>query len=169
MDMPIYTPSKPRISAANLIVPTSAPDRTPDPAITSAPDPTLAPTPVPAPGESAQGEESIPAAASASPTPPTKGLSPVEIDPTAAFRRIRAILDKCDGNRHTRALVAIHACIDEGIDTRGRIVRALKTLERNCDYKHINIILKEATGSNPDFHWWSRDSEGIYTNHPLPD
>lgn len=53
------------------------------------------------------------------------------------------------------AIVLIVACIEEGINTGTRIVRALKQIGLNGD--HVAIVLKSRTD------WWSKDDRGIYS------
>ena len=76
---------------------------------------------------------------------------------------LRGLIADCgtSANKHDLATVPISACIDQGLDTRPQIVAALRAL----DFKpqHVAIILKEATGGNPERHLWQRDAQGKYT------
>lgn len=90
-------------------------------------------------------------------------LSPVDQDTKAAFDRLRATLDACGPKKDARAIAGIAACIAEGMNTRARIVGALREL--NLDYRHVNIVLNTSTADDPARGLWKRDAEGIYTLH----
>lgn len=76
------------------------------------------------------------------------------------LRQLKAI---CGPNKHDQATILISACIGEGLDTRPRIVGALRHL--GLDYRHVNIVLNKLTGGDPQRHRWMRDAEGCYSLH----
>lgn len=65
-------------------------------------------------------------------------------------------------NKNDRATVLIHACLDQGGNTRAQIMALLKPL--GFDYRHIAIILKAGTGNDPAHHRWQQDDNGVYRN-----
>ena len=67
-------------------------------------------------------------------------------------------------NKHDQAIVLIHACIDAGHNTHGRILGALHAIGWNL--KHAAIVLTKSAGSNPAIYRWQRDEHGVYGNHP---
>ncbi len=69
-----------------------------------------------------------------------------------------------DINKHDQVHVLIIACIDRGLNTGVRIVRALKALGYNA--RHVGMLLKAGAGVNPERHTWRCDSEGCYSLHP---
>ena len=73
------------------------------------------------------------------------------------FRRLRALKGSLGfkPNKEDMAIVLIVACIEEGMNTGTRIVRALTRIGLNGD--HVAIVLKSRTD------WWSKDERGIYT------
>lgn len=75
-------------------------------------------------------------------------------------------LDRACGpytKKHDRAIVLIHACIDAGQNTHGRIISIMHAIGWNL--KHAQIILSKSAGSNPALHRWQRDEAGVYHNH----
>ena len=91
-------------------------------------------------------------------TPPT-ACSGAETK--AVFGRLRALAAVCGTNKHDIAMALITACILEGWDTGPQIIGTLSKLDLNPG--HVAIILKEATGTNPELHLWRRDVEGRYS------
>ena len=89
-------------------------------------------------------------------------------DSIALFNRLRGLKAACGPriNKHDLAIVLISACIDEGLDTRPRIVGALRSL--GLDYRHVAITLKQGTGVSPTLHRWHRDAEGRHSLHDDP-
>ena len=88
----------------------------------------------------------------------------VQSDSSAAlFDRLRGLIDACslEANRHDQAIAVITACIDEGIDTRPRIVGMMKHL--GFDYRHAAMTLNDAAGIDSDRHRWRRDATGRYS------
>ena len=82
------------------------------------------------------------------------------------FRELRALNEACkSANDNDRAIILIHACIDNGLNSRRRIRGALGKLDFKLD--HAVIILNTGTGGNPSRHRWYRDTNGIYHNHPV--
>jgi hypothetical protein len=81
----------------------------------------------------------------------------------ALFERLRQLKAACGPNKHDLAIVLVSACILEGLDTRARIVGALRKLGLN--YRHVAIILEDGTGDNPQQHRWQRDTEDRYRLH----
>lgn len=81
------------------------------------------------------------------------------------FRELRALNGACKStNDHDRAIVLIHACIDNGINRRGRIRGVLARLDLNP--AHAVITINAGTGDDPSRHRWYLDADGIYHNHP---
>lgn len=78
------------------------------------------------------------------------------------FNGFRELLDSCglETSKHDRAIVLIEACIDQGIDTRARIVGVAKHL--GFEHGHIAILLAQNTGRSPDSYRWQRDKDGQY-------
>jgi hypothetical protein len=83
-------------------------------------------------------------------------------DSRSTFRRLRALKASLPGrvNKHDKAIVLIAACIEEGINTRGRIGIVLEHI--GMDRSHVMIILNEGTGNDPNRHRWNRDENGTY-------
>lgn len=79
------------------------------------------------------------------------------------FSRLRNLIDQSGANKHDRAIVAISACIMEGIDTGPRIIDTLEQL--GFKGSHVGITLNRETGINPERSRWSRDAEGRYSLH----
>ena len=79
------------------------------------------------------------------------------------FDRLRGLIQACgpEANKHDQAIAVIAACIDEGLNTRPRIVGAMKHL--GFSTAHAAMILNEATGSDPSRYRWQRDSSGRYS------
>ena len=76
--------------------------------------------------------------------------------------RLRGLLEDCGPgiSKHDLAIILITACIDEGLNTRPRIVGALKSLGFNS--RHVAIVLKYETGDNPESKRWQVRKEGVY-------
>lgn len=89
------------------------------------------------------------------------------IDPSvrdaALFDRLRGLIQACgpEANKHDQAIAVIAACIDEGLNTRPRIVGAMKHL--GFSTAHAAMMLTEATGCNPERHRWRADEGGRYS------
>ena len=64
--------------------------------------------------------------------------------------------------KHDRAIVLIHACLDQGINTRGAIMAVLRHL--GFVRGHIAIVLEANTGINPNGSHWKRTESGVYEN-----
>lgn len=92
-----------------------------------------------------------------------KAAPPTKSEKAALFGRLGRLKASLGSgvNKHEAAIVLISACIEEGIRTGGGIVGALVTLGFNN--KHVAMMLKEATGTSPEMHRWSRDQEGRYS------
>ncbi len=85
-------------------------------------------------------------------------------DVTSIFKELRALKAACRrADSHSRAIVLIQACIDNGINTRARIRGTLPQLGFDAD--HAIIVLKACTGKYPDVHHWYRDDNGVFHNH----
>lgn len=65
--------------------------------------------------------------------------------------------------KNDRAIILIHACIDAGQNTHGRIIGILHAIGWNL--KHAQIVLNKSAGNNPTLHRWQRDETGGYRNH----
>ena len=78
------------------------------------------------------------------------------------LRDLRAACDTC--NKHEQVIVLIHACIDSGRNTKGRILDALDRLGWNM--QHARLLLDKSTGNLLALHRWSRDADGVYRSHP---
>lgn len=78
------------------------------------------------------------------------------------FERLRDLKRACGSGTglHDQAIVMINACIDEGLDTRSRLVAAMKQL--GFSPAHVAITLNKAAGCNPERHRWSQDEAGRY-------
>ncbi len=85
-------------------------------------------------------------------------------DVTLIFKELRALKAACRrADAHSRAIVLIQACIDNGINTRSRIRGSLIKLGFNAD--HAVIVLNACAGPNPEVCHWYRDEAGTYHNH----
>ncbi|WP_298200368.1 hypothetical protein [Novosphingobium sp.] len=86
------------------------------------------------------------------------------------FKELRELKVACRrADAHSRVIVLIQACIDNGINTRSRIRGTLNKLGFNED--HVVIVLNACAGPNPDVYHWYRDEAGVYHNHvgaPVP-
>lgn len=99
------------------------------------------------------------------------GGDPAELQPDApaeevnrVFQELRELNKACAGsNSHSRAIVLIHACIDNGINTRGRIRGTLVKLGFNAD--HAVTTLNKGTGNDPALYHWQLDEAGTYRSH----
>ncbi len=84
----------------------------------------------------------------------------------AAFEELLSGLRRLDqscgssAGKHERAIVLIHACIAQGINTRGSIMAVL--LQLGFVRGHIAIVLEENSGSNPSGSHWERRADGAY-------
>lgn len=67
-------------------------------------------------------------------------------------------------NKNDRATVLIHACLDQGANTRAQIMALLKHL--GFDYRHIAIILKAGTGNDPSRDRWRQLPDKTFLNFP---
>lgn len=67
-------------------------------------------------------------------------------------------------NKHDRVIVLVHACLDQGANTRAQIMALLKPL--GFDRRHIAIVLKAETGNDPTRHRWQQHSDKTFTNFP---
>ncbi|KXU29479.1 hypothetical protein A0J57_23175 [Sphingobium sp. 22B] len=79
------------------------------------------------------------------------------------FKRLRGLMRSCQSEvgKHDQAIIVIAACIEEGLDTRPRIVGAMKKLGFNS--AHVAITLNKATGSDLERHRWRLDGAGRYS------
>ena len=85
-------------------------------------------------------------------------------DVTSIFKELRALKAACRrADSHSRAIVLIQACIDNGINTRARIRGTLAKLGFNAD--HAVIVLEACAGQYPDVYHWYRDESGVFHNH----
>lgn len=77
------------------------------------------------------------------------------------FNQLRSVLRACGAtDRNHSAIALIHVCIAEGLDTRKRIVGALRHL--GFDYRHVVKVLELGAGTDPLRHRWSIDKDGTY-------
>lgn len=76
--------------------------------------------------------------------------------------RLRGLIDACQPgtNRHDQAIVAITACIEEGLNTRAGIIAEMRQL--GFDPRHVAITLNGGSGVDPRSHRWRRDAAGQY-------
>lgn len=95
---------------------------------------------------------------------PNDGEEPSN-ETAAKFRRLRALKSdlrlKC--NKNDAAITMIDACLDEGFDTRPRIVGVLGKIGLNA--RHIAMTLNHGTGADPARHRWQVDQNGHYKPH----
>lgn len=83
----------------------------------------------------------------------------------AFIEGLRGLLAACGpSNKHEQVIVLIHACIDSGRNTQGRILDALDRLGWNM--RHARLMLEKSTGNAPSRHRWSRHADGVYRSHP---
>ena len=82
------------------------------------------------------------------------------------FGGIRELLNACKGaNARDRATIAISALIDNGINTRPRILGSMKKLYFNPN--QTIVVLDARTGIDPSRCHWRLDEAGIYiANQP---
>lgn len=78
-------------------------------------------------------------------------------DNTALFRRLRELKRACGSNKHDQATMLIEALLDERIDTRARIVGALRRLGFSND--HAVLVLSDGIAARR----WRRDADGRYS------
>ncbi len=90
-------------------------------------------------------------------------MKPTDDEMFDGFRRLMAACGPTV-NKHDKGNVLIKACIDRGLNTGVRIVRALMALGFNG--RHVGMLLKAGRGENPERHMWKRDSDGHYSLHP---
>lgn len=76
------------------------------------------------------------------------------------FEDLRQLVLESGPNRHDMAIVAIAACIANGIDTSKAILAI--AAELNLDPQHVGIILRSDRGTDPARHRWRRDATGHY-------
>lgn len=88
---------------------------------------------------------------------------PAGTDPV--IERLKRLHATCTagGNKNDTAVALITACLEEGVDTRARIIGALEPLGFN--YKHIAIMLQRGTGNTPERDRWRLDMAGRYHLH----
>ncbi len=79
---------------------------------------------------------------------------------------LRDLQRDCGPNCNDQAVALITACIEEGWNTRARIVGALKAL--GFDYRHAAIMLKDNAGPDPVRHRWQCGETGVYRLHDDP-
>ncbi|WP_174273710.1 hypothetical protein [Sphingomonas bacterium] len=78
------------------------------------------------------------------------------------FRGLRALKRASGSNKHEQATNLIHALLDARINTRRRIVGALRELEFN--HQHVVITLKAGLRAGN----WSCDDDGYYRSSSSP-
>ncbi len=86
--------------------------------------------------------------------------------PAGVFRRLRLLQQACGPNKHHQAIALITACIEEGWNTRARIVGALSQL--GFDERHAAMTVIKNAGPNPVRHHWQPDEKGVYRLHDDP-
>jgi hypothetical protein len=64
-------------------------------------------------------------------------------------------------NKNDLVDTLIEVCIAEGLNTRVRIVRALKHLGLN--YRHVAMRLNSGTGTDPNSYRWQVDADRVYS------
>ena len=81
----------------------------------------------------------------------------------AMFDWLRELGSLCGDkpNKHDVVTAQILGCLAAGLNTRKRIVSALRHLGH--DNAHINIILDRGTGNHPERHHWYIDDDQRYT------
>ena len=75
---------------------------------------------------------------------------------------LKSLLLECGTNKRDHAIIGIIECINAGVVTRRAIVDTLSLAGLNP--KHVHIVLKGGTGSDPARHRWQRDEAGVYRN-----
>ena len=86
-------------------------------------------------------------------------------DRAAFYRALDALLEALEGtSRHDQAILAISLCIEHGIDTRSRIIGALK--RKDFTPGHIVHLLNDNTGGDAEGNHWFLDPEGLLRCHP---
>lgn len=94
---------------------------------------------------------------------------PAEVHPDQAIalierlRRMKQSCEACMKSKHDRVFTLVLCCLDEGINTMGTILTVLEAIGFNR--KHVALIVREWTGSNPGRHRWWIDAEGRLTPH----
>lgn len=73
---------------------------------------------------------------------------------------LRDLESRCGKNKHDRAAILIAACIENGINTMGYIRSVLGPFGYNV--RHVSLILKDRTGTDPERHMWSVNASGHY-------
>jgi hypothetical protein len=88
-------------------------------------------------------------------------MSEIDLGPAAFFRGLRALMAQCGPNKNDQVIALISACLEDGVNTRRRIVGVGDTL----GYKpqHVVTLLNEGVGIDPRRARWLRDGEGTYT------
>ena len=80
------------------------------------------------------------------------------------FDRLRGLIQACgpEANKHDQAIAVIAACIDEGVNTRPRIVGVMKHL--GFSTAHAARMLNESTGCHPSRYRWQSYLAGRYSH-----
>jgi len=95
--------------------------------------------------------------------PPLRPASPVdkwtEDQWDAFYADLRALQKTCGPNQHDQIFVLINACLDEGINTIGRIIRVLAPLKFERTY--VAGTITRGIGQ-----WCRKDKLGILTMIP---
>lgn len=88
-------------------------------------------------------------------------------DVTAFFVDLRALQRACGfkADKHSTGIVLISACIDNGVNTRARIVGVLRKL--NFKESHVVALLRDGTGGDPSNRRWWIDEAGCYHNQAI--
>lgn len=76
------------------------------------------------------------------------------------LKTLREVERACGSNKNDRLVTLIVICIESGVDTMSNLIGVLRLLEYHP--RHVAKIVKIWTGSNPDRHYWTRDSSGKY-------
>ena len=78
------------------------------------------------------------------------------------YRHLREVKESfgphCD--RRVRAVVLIGACIEQGFDTRHKIIKGTRVV--GLSKSHVLGLLDENTGDVPGVHLWQLGSDGRY-------
>jgi len=95
----------------------------------------------------------------------TTGTTPTPAS-SSDYERVHAALDQLFAagdtvtNKHDLATVAIHVCIEAGVNRGKDIINALG--EKGFNRKHVGLTLRQLRGSDPARHEWERDEDGVY-------
>lgn len=76
------------------------------------------------------------------------------------LKTLREVERACGSNKNDRLVTLIVICIESGVDTMSNLIGVLRLL--NYKPRHVAKIVKIWTGSNPDRHYWTRDSAGKF-------